>query len=527
MQRNKENNLFEKIVKKDYKNELEEILEEKYFGENAKSLLLEILYKIETAYKDYETIKLDTKAKEEYIENFIDIIQNQCKTIKIVKPNSQESEVLCNKTFLVNKKKGEIVCLPIARKLLYAIAKLSKNDIIVKNKYSLLSTTISNMINVGNNINMVEPLRDFNGWSWTTVPREYESIEYNLIYQVLLIMVGDKLLSDWTKNGDSIIDYFEELEEVLIYRYGEEIAKNIMNTIKKLSVIMELKVNPDIKEKILNSQIKLEKELKNFEDKQGYIKKLTAKKTRLTNKIMKIDTTINDKKLLQEEYVKRNSKLSLEEKIFSMRVLAEIMIEEREKLIEELQKCNELLKPKKFMAAKEKLENEYGILKLAEIENIDKELKENLINLQILLLECFKVKIKKAKDKHQIMKLIYQFRYYCLLPYSLKTNIFDLTAIQKMLNETGIALVQKAIDLKMMIPIAENEQLNYEIVKNIFNVRIINLEELSLKIVKENEELFVQFFDDKAFDKKCKINIESLSKKMLNVRINKKTKLFE
>lgn len=527
MQRNKENNLFEKIVKKDYKNELEEILEEKYFGENAKSLLLEILYKIETAYKDYETIKIDTRTKEEYIENFIDIIQNQCKTIKIVKPNSQESKILDNKTFLVNKKRGEIICLPIARKLLYAIAKLSKKDSIVKGKYSLLSTTISNMINVGNNIDMVEPLRDFNGWSWTTVPREYESIEYNLIYQVLLILAGNKLLSDWTKNGDSIIDYFEELEEVLTYRYGEELTKELMITIKKLSVIMELKVNPDIKEKIEKSKTKLEKNLKDFEDKESYIRKLTSKKTRLTNKIMKIDTTINDKKLLQQEYVKRNEKLSLEEKIFSMRVLAEIMIQEREKIFEELQKCNDLLKPKKFMAAKEKLENEYSILKLAEIENIDKELKRNLIELQLLLLECYKIKIKKAKDKHQIMKLIYQFRYYCLLPYSLKTNIFDLSSIQNELTEVGMYLIRKAIALKLIVPIAQNEELNYEIVKNIFNVRIINLEELSLKLIKENEELFVQFFDDKAFDKKCKINIESFNKKMLNVRINKKIKLFE
>ena len=49
MPNRKDNNLFEKIVKKDYKNELEEVLEDKIFGENAKSLLLEILYKVETA----------------------------------------------------------------------------------------------------------------------------------------------------------------------------------------------------------------------------------------------------------------------------------------------------------------------------------------------------------------------------------------------------------------------------------------------------------------------------------------------
>ena len=65
----KKDKLLDKIVKKDYNNELEEILEKKYFEENVKSLLLNILYKVETAYKDYEKVKQDVETKEEYIEN--------------------------------------------------------------------------------------------------------------------------------------------------------------------------------------------------------------------------------------------------------------------------------------------------------------------------------------------------------------------------------------------------------------------------------------------------------------------------
>ena len=50
----KKKNILEKIIKKDYNDELEKILEEKNFGENVKSTLLSILYKIEAAYKDLE-----------------------------------------------------------------------------------------------------------------------------------------------------------------------------------------------------------------------------------------------------------------------------------------------------------------------------------------------------------------------------------------------------------------------------------------------------------------------------------------
>ena len=59
----KKKSLLEKIVKKDYNNELEEVLEKKQFDENVKSTLLGILYKIEASYKDIETVKKDIQKK--------------------------------------------------------------------------------------------------------------------------------------------------------------------------------------------------------------------------------------------------------------------------------------------------------------------------------------------------------------------------------------------------------------------------------------------------------------------------------
>ena len=50
----KKESLMDKFVKKDYNNELELVLEQKKFEENVQSMLLSILYKIETSYKDYE-----------------------------------------------------------------------------------------------------------------------------------------------------------------------------------------------------------------------------------------------------------------------------------------------------------------------------------------------------------------------------------------------------------------------------------------------------------------------------------------
>ena len=191
----KADNFLEKIVKKDYNNELEKVLEKKYFAENVKNILLSIVYKIETAYKDYEKVKPNIQNKEEFIENIIDNIKNNCNEIRIVKLNSQDNQILGNRTFLVEKNKKRIICYPIERKLLYSISKISKNEKIIKDKYLIIDKTLSDLINVGNNIETVEPMRDFNGYSWTTIPTEIESIYHNVIYQNIRMLVGSEFLN--------------------------------------------------------------------------------------------------------------------------------------------------------------------------------------------------------------------------------------------------------------------------------------------------------------------------------------------
>lgn len=120
----KTDKIIDKLVKKDYNNQLEEVLEKKSFDESTKNILLSILYKIEVAYADYEMVKQNVETKEEFIENIIRIIKRDCDYIKVVKLNSEESKMLGNKTFLVEK--GRIICYPIERKLLYCISKIEK-----------------------------------------------------------------------------------------------------------------------------------------------------------------------------------------------------------------------------------------------------------------------------------------------------------------------------------------------------------------------------------------------------------------
>ena len=111
--------LFNKIVKKDYNNNLEKILSRKDFSEDVKNTLLTMFYKIESGYKDYNVVKRDTFNKQEYIEKLIEIIKNDCDKIEFISKDNNKQEK-------VDSSKKEIVCMPIENKILYSIAKVRK-----------------------------------------------------------------------------------------------------------------------------------------------------------------------------------------------------------------------------------------------------------------------------------------------------------------------------------------------------------------------------------------------------------------
>lgn len=217
-----------------------------------------------------------------------------------------------------------------------------------------------------------------------------------------------------------------------------------------------------------NDKKDVESKLKIMNNNHDFVEKLTQEKINLTRDIRTIDETINNKHLLQEEYDKRNEKLPLEKKIFSTRVLAKTLEHEREKKLDRIEKVNELLNPKNFVEYKKELKNKEELLKWLEIDNIDSEIEKTLKNLQKQFLDCYKIKVQKAETKQEATDLMYQFRYYCLLPFDYTKDINDLEgAFQKQKEEIQMQLVQKVYDQKIT-----NEK---EAVEELFSTRAIEL----------------------------------------------------
>ena len=364
----KKEKLINKFVKKDYNDELETILEEKKYSENEKNILLNILYKIENSYKDYESVKRNVQTKEDFLIKIINIIKKDCDKITLVKPSQKKSEILGNKTFIINRENKEIICYPIERKILYSILKISTKPTIINEKYFIINETLSNLVNLGYCIDNIEVIRDFNGFSWTTIKSEIESIEYNLIYQNLNFLLGNKFLNKWVKNKEYIIDYYELLKVKLAEKYGKKKAESIVKIITDLSILLQRRYDRGYSKRMKKVYIENMSRIEDTKNMHEFIDKITEQKKQLTIEIGKIDEILNDKNKLNKEFEKRNEETN--KQIFNIKILRDSLMKERGKKLEEFEKLNELLNPKKFMIYKKELMDKQKKLDLIYCSNL-------------------------------------------------------------------------------------------------------------------------------------------------------------
>ena len=203
------------------------------------------------------------------------------------------------------------------------------------------------------------------------------------------------------------------------------------------------------------------------------------------------------------------------------------MEDERKEYIDQLEKLNELLNPRNFIKYKKQLQEKEKYLQVLNCFNIDEEIKKDIIELQNIFYKCFVIKVQKAQTKQEITKIIYEFRYYCMLPYDQDIYIYEVKELKRQIEYMQREIIKKACEFKVINTFAKDDELNYKIIENIFYNRNINLEELYIKIVKEKDKKYVQLFDENAFEQKNEILYgQEFDKKDLEVKFNKKIRIF-
>ena len=507
--------MLEKLIKNDRNEKLETVLEQKHIEEQVKNLLQGILYKIEVSYKDYQKAKVTSRTEKQYVNEIISDIQKKCQEIKTVKFQNDivdpeiKHKLEKNKYYIDDKL---VLAYPIEEKLLYAVEKKSNSDKIVNDKYEMLTIPLSNIINTGKSLDRVEVLRDFNGWSWTTIKKEIENIKANLVYQTLRILEGEDFVESWTKDKDGIIDYVQMLKENIKNEYGEEISNSIEECLTKISIMNGIEISAEYRKDIENKLKESEEKLQKFKDTNKFINEITQNKKVATDEIAKIEKILSQEKRIKEEYEKRNSTASLDKKIFSIRVLKQQLKEQKMQYLNEIEESNYLLIPENFLKEKNKAQKQK---ELFEILNYTEEEKEKvLIEFEKIFLECFKKKIDKVKPE-ELDKIIYIYRYYLLLPFNIQENIKDVNELQDNIIEVEKKIVKLAKEKKVI-----SNEVPFEVMTHVFQTRIIKLEELYYKIITENDKNYVQIFDENITEDKFEIS--NIEKK----KINKKIRIF-
>ena len=506
-------NFLKSLTKNNLNNNLEQVLGNKNFSEETKNCLLSIFYKIENGYDDYKTVKRNTYEKKEYIQKLIKIIDKDCDKISFLKNKDKSKEV-------VSRENKEIICYPVETGILYSIAKIQKKNVVVKCFDDSLEKAFSFILNTGNNINMVEPLRDFNGFSWNVSSREIEDINCNLIYQNIIFLVDNKFVDKWVNSYNSLIDYFDIFQTKIEEQYGKKMKQDIISDIMKLSVMIYSKYNYGFRKEITEKKEKIESLYFDMQDTESFLSKISKQKKQKEKEIRKLDKILNDKELLIDEYEIRNEKLPLEKKIFSVRVLKNTLKEERKQLLLEIDEYNSLMKPREFAQKRDSVNQKYDILFAIE-DNIEDALFETIIHLQKNILKCLNKKIKNASDKQELLELLYQFRYYNYIPITVTKAIKDEQKLQKHIEKVGKEIIQKAIDMKLIPEITEDLKLNYKIINDIVLSKIISLEDIGIKITDNKEKTILTIFDEDIEDVEIKVKKEGLK-----IRFNKKIKFI-
>ena len=479
---------------KDYNNELEKILENKLFSFDVKNLLLSMLYKIENAYKDYETVKVETLSKKEYMENLLRIIDEKVLKIFLVKPRTNEAEELEEKNIIykVDKNNGAIVCFQNEMAILAALLELDESDTEINIAYEYVKEPVNKMINQGQLDSKIEVIRDFNGWSWNIETREIKDIEYNFLYQNLI-------LSDGINFKDKDKQFFEIIMNNAIRKY------------------ISFESNKEYKEQLEETRNIKQERLKLLEDKKEFLNTITEEKKNYTKQIERIDKITNDNELLKKEYYARNEKLPNKEKIFSVSYLVGILDKERVELLEKINEANKMILPKEFIEQKQKIKNETEFLNTI----LEKIKKEDIIEICEKFLAKAKLKIEKINEenKDELTKWIYKIRYYRYIPINENECIKDIKELDEIFEKLIKQIIKKAQKIKLWDIFSEDFDLTYQILKEVFDTKIINLETINLSVKYENKVLYIEYYDDTVIESTKKIDID-------NVRIKKKVKLF-
>ena len=503
---------------KDYRNELELVLENKQFDEEAKSLLLSVFYKLDNFYKDYMSVKNECEQKNKCLENFIKLIQTKCKKISIVQPQ----EFKGNSKFIIDRKSGAIQCIPNEYILFYAINELREKDF--DNEKFLLddftNVCVNFVLSKGRAINATEPIRDFNGWSWNVQIDKAENINYNIIYQNLLMIYGYKQLNSFIGKSNIVDIMHNEIVEAGYGKQGEKFVEDII----EMCVILYNNASTDNHDKCVKYKKSLSSKIKMLTNRKEYAEDKYKSSSSISRQIKKIDQMFENIELLREEYIKdiKNSK----NEYLGLSDYVEAKEKEKEKLLKKIKENNKSLNTKKYASEQDEYQTIIAYYNTVKEEEKKINTQSKLIILQKEVLECFSILISNVMQKKDAFNFVKELRYYANILIKKDKTVINQEQIKKAYEDVCKKLVELMIENKVIDTGFKSNKLNYQILKYVFTTKIIELENLVLKLsFLQKNMVEVEYYDTKILDYKNTYEIPFDEE--ISSRKDRKIKLFK
>ena len=494
-----------RLLQKDYSEELEEICESKRFDKEAQNLLLSMLYKADGAYNDYRTVKREVPSKEDFLENIIEIVKNYCKEIEIAKPNSElEKELNKSRCKVVEEepdnkynKEQKVIFFPNEKVILYSIIKAGLDKI--NTNLSLKDKSMLGVIQIGKCISSSEVIRDFNGFSWSQIVSEIESLECNALYTDLTFLLGEK--------------YVDNLKSSNIEKLNTVVEAELLEQMQKIATKFYLEYDEN-QARIVEQNLKKDKdELEKMEAGSEYVENISNIKKDLLNKIKEIDEQLNDPKELRNAYINHNKNLPNEQKIFSVSHYEEMIQKQRQDILNKIEEYNKLQNPIEFVKIKQELENR---IKFAEEVNTIR-----IEDLQKVFFKDFSKILGDLNEKDRLIDYIYKIRYLKYLPVSqdkLMKDVIDFTDLEK-------NTIEKCIEKNVITPISNNAKTDYLLLKSLFETRNISIEGLLVKLNVKDGKLISEIYDGDILDSTNEVELPKGSN--IHLRKTKKVKIFD
>lgn len=475
----------------DYRDDMISIIEAKRLTNQAGNLLLNMLYKIEDSYDNYRKVKREVLSKDEFIEGLISYINNYCNNINILEVNNENFKLLKEDRIKIKEEaseKSNLYVFPSEKDLVYGITK-AEVTFKLRKRMTLEEKAILTTIGIGKCISRAEVLRDFNGWSWSINKTEVESTECNIVYNLLVFLLGVEFVDSLTS--------VEDLKENLPPKLYEELLRVSMQFYRSY--------DKNQNEKILQILATYKNELLKMKYPYEYQQEIKLKADKAVNDLNHIDYLLSNQLALKNEFVLVNAKLPENRKIFSISTYHDLLLKSKQNLENQITEYAKIQDPYEFEKIKEELK-----LKIKYYE-----VNTDISKFEKSFLECFEKRVERAFDKKEVYNLIYITRYLNFIPNC-----------KMKLNKILEKLIPKAIEFEIFNSISNNDEIDYRILRGIFDIKEINMEDLSIKLSTRPDikGIVVDLYNLDNLEKTYIANTPEESE--IEIKTSKRTKVF-